>query len=232
MKLRIAETFVSIQGEGVWAGTPSTFIRISGCNLRCIWCDTKYASWWPEGEVRDVKDVIVEALATSPKHIVITGGEPMLFDGVVTVANELASAGRILTVETAGTIYRDIACHLMSVSPKLRNSSPAEGTPELKMHEKSRLNIPVLQKLVKSYPDHQLKFVVNPDQGLDDLDEISCLLDEIGNVDPSRVLLMPEGTDSSTLHRRAAALAESCVKFGYGLSPRLHIDLYGNQRGV
>ena len=80
-RLRLSELFTSVQGEGGLVGVPSVFVRLSGCNLRCVWCDTPYASWNPEGPTLDADEIADQALATGIRHAVITGGEPMLFDG-------------------------------------------------------------------------------------------------------------------------------------------------------
>src|SRR5688572_13141518 len=96
--MRVAEIYTSRQGEGLLTGTPSVFVRASGCNLRCWFCDTPYTSWEPEGEDWSVEEVLAEVegqkwgrfttcqetasdgrLQTCPTHVVITGGEPMLF---------------------------------------------------------------------------------------------------------------------------------------------------------
>lgn len=125
--LPISETFVSIQGEGVLAGTPSWFVRLSGCNLRCAWCDTPYASWRPDGAARSIDALVTEARAASSaggvRHAVITGGEPMMFLGVGALAARLGEFLHV-TIETAGTIFRPVSAHLMSISPKLANSTP------------------------------------------------------------------------------------------------------------
>src|SRR5947207_6356342 len=113
--MRIAEIFYSIQGEGKLTGVPSVFVRVSGCNLRCVWCDTPYASWNPEGPVRPIGDIAAEALDAKAKHVVLTGGEPMLFDAIVPLAQLLKRAGHSITVETAGTVYRKLPCDLMSI---------------------------------------------------------------------------------------------------------------------
>ncbi len=162
-------------------------------------------------------------------HAVLTGGEPMLFDAMVEIAEGCRAMGRTITVETAGTIHRDLPCDLMSISPKLAHSTPDDPVWGPR-HERERLKPDVLRRLVAEYP-YQLKFVVNPEAG-DDLGEIEALLRELPGVDPQRVLLMPEGVDSATLHRRARLLVEPCMARGWRLSPRLHIDLFGDTRGT
>lgn len=228
MKLRIAEIFESIQGEGTWVGRPSVFVRVSGCNLRCVWCDTPYASWEPEGPVREVTSILNEVLASSVRDVVVTGGEPMLFEGVVPLCEGLRAGGKKITIETAGTVFRDLPCDLMSISPKLRHSTPPGEWGA--RHEELRLNRPVLRSLTKQY-EHQLKFVVNPEAVASGLDEIMILLQELG-ADQSRVFLMPEGVDAETVWRRARILAPICMATGMSLGQRLHIDLFGNSRGT
>lgn len=229
-KLRIAEIFASIQGEGMWAGTPSTFIRVSGCNLRCSWCDTPYASWDPEGPVLTIDEILKRALAHESKHVVLTGGEPLLFDPIVPLAEALKKRGKTITIETAGTVYRDLPCDLMSVSPKLRNSTPGEETGWQERHEVTRINIQALKDLTHRY-NYQIKFVVNP-EAADGLPEITSLLKDTGVPQDERVMLMAEGRDSKTLHRRQRMLVPICMKHGFRLTPRLQIDLFGDTRGT
>jgi 7-carboxy-7-deazaguanine synthase len=226
LKAKIAEIFHSVQGEGIYAGVPSTFIRFSGCNLRCIWCDTPYASWKPDGEVMTI-DQITEQLSEI-NHIVLTGGEPMLFDAVVPLAEMCRQSGKTITIETAGTIFRDVECDLMSISPKLQNSIPAEHPEWAARHDALRLNIPVLQQLTGHYP-HQLKFVVASPE---DIPEIEELLDNIGGVEPSSVLLMPEGRDAEKLWQTARSLVPEVMKRNWRLAPRLQIDLFGDTKGT
>lgn len=229
--LRIAEIFSSVQGEGIWAGTPSTFVRVSGCNLRCSWCDTRYASWEPEGPTIKVAQIVEQVEELGVCHVVLTGGEPMLFDAIETLAGELSLRFHAVTVETAGTVFREVACQMMSISPKLSNSTP-EGEWRLR-HEAVRCQPEVIAGLLEAHPDHQLKFVVNPDADLDEqVDEIDSLLDQVGRVRPGRILLMAEGTKSEILHRREQLLVETCMKKGWRLTPRMHIHLFGNTRGT
>jgi 7-carboxy-7-deazaguanine synthase len=231
--LRIAEIFSSIQGEGIWVGTPSTFVRVSGCNLRCGWCDTPYASWEPEGPVLRVEDIMEQVRSLANRHVVLTGGEPMLFDAIEALALFLDSEDYVITIETAGTVFRELPCELMSISPKLSNSRPEEALAGdwARRHEETRSNLEPLRRLVERYP-FQLKFVVNPEGDHDDLGEIEQILSQLPSVPPERVVLMAEGVDSETVRRRMRALVPICRARGFRLTPRLHLDLFGNQRGT
>ncbi|MEQ1932638.1 MAG: 7-carboxy-7-deazaguanine synthase QueE [Fimbriimonadaceae bacterium] len=223
--LRIAEIFTSIQGEGMWVGQPSTFVRISGCNLRCVWCDTPYASWNPEGPVLSIDAIFAQVKC---EHVVVTGGEPMLFDGTEELVWALSNAGHTITIETAGTIYRELPCQLMSISPKLANSDPV-GDAWQERHRSTRLDRSALPKLAHHYR-HQFKFVVNPEVDLEgQIIEIHEIVDPIGS---EFVMLMAEGIDAETLHRRERLLVPVCIEKGWRLSPRLHVDLFGNTRGT
>jgi len=227
--VKISEVFYSVQGEGILVGTPSVFLRASGCNLRCVWCDTPYASWEPEGEERSVAALLEEVRRYPAHHVVITGGEPMIMPDIVSLSEALRRASLHITIETAGTVYQPVACDLMSISPKLANSTPhqRDGGRWAAQHERLRIQPAVLRKLMADY-DYQLKFVVAQP---DDLAEISRLLVELG-ADRSRVVLMPEGVSPEVLRQRALWLVELCKREGFRYSPRLHIELWGNRRGV
>ncbi len=228
--MRLSEVFASIQGEGVLVGVPSLFIRTTGCNLRCAWCDTPYTSWRPEGEEWS-QERILEWVAGFPRvrHVVITGGEPMLLESMVGLTRALRAGGRHITMETAGTVEQAVECDLMSISPKLSNSTPRAAGQEAaaEMHERARWRPEVLRRLMAGY-EHQFKFVV---QDWADLTEIERVVAEIG-VARERVVLMPEGTRAEVLAERSAWLVEACKERGYRFSPRLHVLLYGERRGV
>jgi 7-carboxy-7-deazaguanine synthase len=223
--LKIAELFYSIQGEGSLVGVPSVFIRTSGCNLRCAWCDTPYASWQPEGADLTPDQIVDEVKAHPARHVVITGGEPMIAPEIIALTERLRGLGWHITIETAGTVFQPVACDLMSISPKLANSTP-DGR-WAAPHNRLRIQPEVLLELMARYP-YQLKFVIEKP---DDLDEVRTLIGAL-EADRSRVILMPEGTDRDRLRERAVWLAEICKQEGFRFSPRLHVDLWGNRRGV
>lgn len=229
-KLRIAEVFSSIQGEGLWTGVPSTFVRVSGCNLRCVWCDTPYASWHPEGPILAVEEIAQQVRDLGNRHVVITGGEPLLFDATADLATLLTESGHVITFETAGTVFRDWPCGLMSISPKLATSDPTDD-PACANHQRIRQNREPIRELIAQHP-YQLKFVVVPERIEDDLREIDELLVEIGPIDPDRVILMPEGVDAARLAAGLRALVGPCIQRGFRAMGRLHIDLFGDTRGT
>jgi 7-carboxy-7-deazaguanine synthase len=226
--MKIAEIFYSIQGEGMLAGVPSVFVRLSGCNLRCKWCDTPYASWEPEGDDLMLGAILADIRRDWPTHAVITGGEPMIAP-IELLTQRLKEQGMHITIETAGTVYVPVVCDLMSISPKLANSTPhrRDGGKWAAQHDRLRYQPEVLKQLMKEY-DYQLKFVVSAPE---DLDEIKTILEDT-NADRSRVMLMAEGTTVETIYERAAWLVEVCKRERLRYSPRLHIDLWGDKRGV
>src|SRR5579872_7092707 len=157
LELKIAELFYSIQGEGSLVGVPSVFVRTSGCNLRCSWCDTPYTSWQPEGAEWTLDRILDEVKAHPARHVVVTGGEPMIAPEIGELTHRLRDAGMHITIETAGTVFKPVACDLMSISPKLSNSTP-EGA-FAPQHERLRIQRDVLEQLIAQY-DYQLKFVI------------------------------------------------------------------------
>ncbi|MBN8460094.1 MAG: 7-carboxy-7-deazaguanine synthase QueE [Verrucomicrobia bacterium] len=231
--MRISEIFHSIQGEGELTGVPSVFVRTSGCNLRCSWCDTPYTSWNPEGEEMPVEAIAERVLAYSCSHVVLTGGEPMVAKGIHELAAILKDAGKHITIETAGTIAPDgIACDLASLSPKLANSTPSmelAGAAWVERHEKLRLQPEILRQWLDNYP-YQLKFVVSTPHELAEIERLLFFLDR--PVHPCKVLIMPEGITSEVLESRRGWLVDVCKLHGYRFCHRLHIDLFGNTRGT
>lgn len=229
--MRLAEVFFSIQGEGKLMGVPSAFVRTSGCNLRCVWCDTPYASWQPEGEDVPVGAIVQRVESFPGRHVVITGGEPMIMPDLAELCDALKARNYHITVETAATVFAAVKLDLASLSPKLSNSTPAkrEGGRFARVHEEMRLNVEVIQQLMDTSLDFQLKFVVCQPA---DLREIHDLLRRLKGWEPSDVQLMPEGTDRATQDERAAWVSDICKQEGFRFCPRLHVLLYGNRRGT
>lgn len=228
----ISEIFHSLQGEGELAGVPSVFVRTSGCNLRCNWCDTPYASWQPEGKQMTVDEIVAEVRKYPTRHAVLTGGEPMIAPGIHELAFQLQDLGYHITIETAATVPpRGIACDLASLSPKLAHSAPDARLDDAwrKKHETLRWQPEVVAGWIAA-GNYQLKFVVGSEA---DVAEIEAMIRETGcAVPPSKVLLMPEGVTVEALRAKAGWLGELCKARGYRYAPRLHVELYGNRRGT
>ena len=233
--MRIAEIYASLQGEGLLAGTPSAFVRTSGCNLRCHWCDTPFTSWEPIGEQRSVAWVAAAVDALGRRHAVITGGEPLLLPEVAELCSVLRAQGIHITIETAGTVFLDAAADLVSISPKLASSAPPSDTPGnwAARHEEARRRDDVLLALMAG-GNYQLKFVIDSTA---DLAAAVAWIDDLaaarsGGVDLSRVLFMPQGRSREELARTTAWLAPECLARGIHLAHRHHIEWFGHTRGT
>jgi 7-carboxy-7-deazaguanine synthase len=228
--MKIAEIFQSIQGEGRLAGVPSVFVRTSGCNLRCVYCDTPYTSWSPEGEQLTVADVLARLAPFNAKHVVVTGGEPLLAGEIEELCAALRQRHYHITVETAATIFKPLVCDLASLSPKMSNSTPhlREGGRFALAHEEKRWQPNVIRAFM-SLCDYQLKFVIDRP---DDIEEVLSALTELPGLDPERVLLMPQGIAAGELRERASWLGPLCTQHGFRYCPRLHIEMFGNVRGT
>jgi len=237
--LPINELFVSLQGEGKLAGVPSVFVRTSGCNLRCWFCDSYHTSWEPTGGWRAINEIVEDVVSADTDHVVLTGGEPMIHDEAIDLLAELDDRGYHTTVETNGTIHHDAPIDLASISPKLASSTPtADRDPRgngewADRHENRRISLDALAGLVEDY-DHQLKFVVT---GREDMAEIESLLDRLGDrtataIRDTDVLLMPEGTTRAELAETRTTVAELAGEYGYRYTPRLHVDLWNDEPGT
>lgn len=228
--MRISEIFYSVQGEGRRLGTPSVFIRTSGCNLRCVWCDTPYTSWRPEGEEWSVDEILNEIRPYPTPFAVVTGGEPMLAPDIIELTKKLKQKKYHVTIETDATIFKPVACDLVSMSPKLSNSTPwrKDGGRFARMHENHRLNLAVVQKFINLY-DYQLKFVVEKRR---DFDEIEGILKRLKGTTPSKILAMAQARTKRELHEKAPWIVDLCKAHGFRYTPRLQIELYDNRRGT
>lgn len=218
----ISEIFYSIQGEGTLTGVPSVFVRLSYCNLRCIWCDTPYTSWHPEAEQMTLGQITEQVAQHHCRHVVITGGEPFIYPNLPLLCE--AFSDYHTTVETNATRYLQTSVDLISMSPKLANSTPA-GRWAVR-HERMRLQPDVI-RLFLQHHKCQVKFVVDT---ADDIEEIRTLVERIP-IPPERVVLMPQARAPSEQYRQHGWIVEQCLREGYRYSTRLHIELWGNERG-
>jgi len=230
LRVFVSEIFQSLQGEGKYAGHPSIFVRTSGCNLRCTWCDTPHTSWHAEGKHLDVAAILGQtALWSDVEHAVLTGGEPLLQRDLPDLVAGLRSRGHLITIETAATIFdADLQPDLFSLSPKLNNSRPGIEQAEARaLHDRNQ-DLDVLPKFLETGCDVQVKFVV---EGAADLPEILDLV-ERWQLPRDQVYLMPQCISGDTLVERGRVIADLCRQEGFNFSGRLHIELWGNKRGT
>ena len=228
--IRIAETFTSRQGEGKLTGTDSFFIRTSGCNLRCWFCDTPYASWNPAGETQSLESVAAQAVDSGRSLIVLTGGEPLLPRETTRLCELLRDAGRHITIETAGTIDRVVECDLMSISPKFSSSAPDQANHPRwnQLHQQRRMPISIMRSLIGRSQDFQLKFVVDSP---DDYAELLDIAEQIG-ARGEEVWVMPQGSTIDAMDAAAVWLRPWCEARGFQYCDRMQIRWYGNRRGT
>jgi organic radical activating enzyme len=222
------EIFATVQGEGLSTGVPSVFVRLAECNLRCEFCDTKYTwDWQRHDRTKEtvelpVSEIATRALTTGVKNAVFTGGEPLLQqEELVLLAERLRAEGVRIEIETNGTVAPTEAMagvvDQWNVSPKLASSGNAE---------RARHRPAVLQWF-SARPNASFKFVVISEN---DVVEVAALVSALG-VPHERVILMPEGVDAKTLTDRSRWLADRCRTDGYRLGTRLHVFLWGSERG-
>lgn len=233
----VPEIFASLQGEGPSAGVPVAFVRLSRCNLACVWCDTAYTWRW-EGETRphrdgtaydrqanqitlDEADVAQRILALGQNRLVITGGEPLLQSAALARMLALLPDTSV-EIETNGTVAPtpalDVRVDQYNVSPKLAHSGNAA---DLAL-------IPERMDAWATDPRAFFKFVIAAPA---DVDEVLALQARY-RFPPARTFLMAEGTSSAALRARQRWLSALCMEHGFRLSDRLHIHLYGDTRGT
>ncbi|MXP13386.1 radical SAM protein [Altererythrobacter confluentis] len=231
------EIFASVQGEGPSAGTPCTFVRLSRCNLACVWCDTAY-TWHFDGDERphrsgqtfdrkanqvtlEEDDVAARIAALGQRRIVITGGEPLLQAPALAKMLELLPDVTV-EIETNGTTSAparvDIRVDQYNVSPKLAHSgNPAE--------------LALIAERLNHYARDERAFFKFVCAGPGDVAEAAAIV-RAHAIPPARVFLMPEGTDSATLRTREKWLVPLCLQHGFRMSDRLHIHIFGDTRGT
>lgn len=225
--MKYSEIFHSIQGEGKLLGTPSVFFRTSFCNLRCVWCDTPYTSWQPEDVDISVDEAVKAVGAFDCRHVVVTGGEPFIQEReLIELCVRLKAVGKHVTIETNATVFAPVKADLISMSPKLRNSTPVGDAWEA-THDAKRLSPDVIRAFLAAY-DCQVKFVVDAPEDVDEVRELQASVP----IPAEDIVLMPQGLTADETRPCLRWLAEACVRHGYRLSPRMHVDIWGTRRGV
>jgi 7-carboxy-7-deazaguanine synthase len=231
--MRVSEVFYSLQGEGMLVGTPSVFVRLAGCPLRCPWCDTKYAWDFQAGEELDPGQITEQINRWPCRFVVLTGGEPMMGpdlaarEGLADLTHRLKTTGKHITIETAGVLFiPDLACNLVSISPKSVSATVRASTAG--SHEPAASDLEAIRQLILAYP-YQLKFVIESPQ---DIDDVQSVLKELGPLEVEQVMLMPQAATKEELQTRSVMVAELCKRTGLRFGQRLHIQLWGQRRGV
>jgi 7-carboxy-7-deazaguanine synthase len=224
VRVIVNEIFHSIQGEGTLAGIPSVFIRLSGCPLRCKWCDTQYAWDANEGEEIPVAEIVNKVAHWPCRFVVITGGEPMANPQLPELVGALKERNKHITIETSGINFiAGLSCDLMSISPKTSNSGQKEF-----LTNNSSAYLSSINQLVRRYP-YQLKFVVD---SADDLPEVQHILEQIGGVSAEKVMLMPQAKTRDELIAKSPLIADLCKRTGFAFCSRLHILLWDGRKGA
>jgi len=241
-----------IQGEGKLVGTPSVFIRTSGCNLWCSWkdktgisyCDTPHTSIHQETPIKLSIDTLVSMVEEKKcSHVVISGGEPFLQKNLARLIEKLKDRlGVHVTVETNGTIFTETLADLISLSPKLASSGNHETRSAL--HNSKRLNIEALYHFVMGH-DAQLKFVVNEDRDVSEIKDILTALNlevverrgfyTFSLLKPrlqQMVYLMPQGITVEQLNESAKIAIKYAIENNWKYTDRLHVRLFGHKRGT
>ncbi|MDF1543576.1 MAG: 7-carboxy-7-deazaguanine synthase QueE [bacterium] len=232
-KLPLSELFLSVQGEGRYAGYPALFIRFQYCNLGCAWCDTRFS--WDKNELEEGSLLTVTELVGQAKqaiavgenrpegvHVVLTGGEPMLHqDRLPVLMEQMRRAGfNFFEIETNGMFVPSTemlkAIDWWNCSPKLSNSGlPIENC-----------LVPEAIKAISGTDRADFKFVVSEASDLDELTKYYLPL-----IKREQVMLMPEGYTQKRQLRNSPWVIRECAKRGFRFSPRLHILAFGNERG-
>jgi 7-carboxy-7-deazaguanine synthase len=234
--MRVNELYSSVQGEGLLTGMPSVLVRLAGCPLRCAFCDTTAAAWDAVGTDETVDSILQQIERFPIRHVILTGGEPMIYKELVELTDALGSRGYHITIETAGVRDLPVRADLISISPKMLNSRPDPNGPMadwVERHESARHCPEIVRSLIDRY-DYQLKFVVAEPSDCEEVEEYLKILGRLGSkeIRRDRVFLMPEGVDPRLLESRATWLEPYCRENQFQYCPRRHIEWFGKVRGT
>ena len=215
--------FFSLQGEGATIGRPSVFIRLMGCSVGCVWCDTKYSWSGPPVEEKTIAEILGFCEEHEGAQVVVTGGEPLESPQFPTLIEALHAAGLRVEVETAG--------HIPPTEDLLERVDQWNVSPKLQSAQISGEKQPKTLDWLRRARDAYLKFVVHR---ADELDEIEEVLDQYGFCDfpRNRIIISPGGKTREQMEHRLFALAEPAMNRGFRFTPRLHVMLWGDKRGV
>ncbi|MEM4167764.1 MAG: 7-carboxy-7-deazaguanine synthase QueE [Candidatus Caldarchaeum sp.] len=225
-EIYVTELYTSFQGEGPYVGRQAIFLRLAGCNLSCSWCDSRF-SWdkkypaFVEPTIFSTASLTEKLRRFQQKLCVVTGGEPLLQEKALAELSVNLAGEKELQIETNGTKFPHMLasspCDIsFIVSPKLANSG---------MPEHQRIYPEVLKSFVET--NAWFKFVVSTE---DCIAEVKDIVSTIG-IPTSRVFIMPEGINATSQLTTLRTLAESILSSGFNISPRLHILIWGDERG-
>jgi 7-cyano-7-deazaguanosine (preQ0) biosynthesis protein QueE len=225
--MQINEIFKSIQGEGPNFGKPAIFLRTAQCNLKCTWCDTKYTWDWENYDyTKEVKEMAIEEikeqiLDLEIKHLVITGGEPLLQQDDLADLLSFLKPDFYVEIETNCTILPNkMLTDLVdqwNVSPKTENS----GNP-LELYENDECYY-----FFANQKNCFFKYVVEDES---DIPEIKKFVTKY-NIPENRVQLMTQASTKEEISAREKSISELAKANNFLFSPRLHVAMWGAQRG-
>ena len=216
--MKVNEIFLSIQGEGVHTGFPTTFVRTTGCNMECDWCDTAYARDEESGKEMSIAQIMAKIKANGVYHVCLTGGEPLLQEDSLVLVKKLAKEGYIVSIETNGSLPFDEFLDLdeAKVTVSMDIKCPSSGMTEYNK----------IENLGKLRPADQLKFVIKDDKDF----KFSIKLLKAHRVKCQIVFQPVYGSDPKWL---TEMVLQSGLK-GYGVRVMLQVHkiIWGNKRGV
>ena len=247
--LPIVEVYTAVQSEGSRQGIPTVVIRTTGCTHRCYfgeggWCDSWYTSIHPEKGKFCFQDII-DIYDEHPyiDEMMLTGGSPLMHPALVNELTHLANERNILiTIENEGSFFvpTDYPIGLLSISPKFSNSVPVLGveTPEgkvtdekmIKQHNKHRLNIEAIKKMIEFHDDYHIKPVWDG-KDMEVLEEIYDFIEKLG-APKSKVWFMPAGDTRQSLFNSYPLVMDFCRDNGFRFTGRAHIMAFNDQREV
>ncbi|MEK7672666.1 MAG: 7-carboxy-7-deazaguanine synthase QueE [Patescibacteria group bacterium] len=214
--MQVSEIFYTLQGEGINLGQPAVFLRLAGCHLRCVWCDSKFTWNMKSGSTMSTAEIIKEIKKYPCKNLVITGGEPLIQQSAIKELIEKLngkSKKYYIEIETSGSLKTHLNDYInhYNCSPKLSHSGNKKFTLEEFPAEKT-----------------WYKFVVDSKK---DLTEIKKIMKDY-KLPKERIILMPQGVEYKELSQKSQWLAEICKAENLRFSPRLHIYIWGNKRAT